>query len=138
MSANLRFSVLTPDGPIVDSQTVKKVRVRLMDGKLLSVYPYHAPLIAETLDGEVVYVVGTQEKRLNLRSGVFFVSEARVMIYTGGKLENELPQGPEKGEEKRTDRFDRLAAALMSGLHAHPQHIPDKSPALDSDLDDKS
>lgn len=131
MSVTLRLTVLTPDGSIVESQAVTKVRVRLVDGKLLSVYPYHAPLIAETLEGEVVYVIEEEEKRLCLRSGIFFVSENCVTVLTGGKLEYEAPQMPTETEERRTEHFDRLAATLMSTLRAHPQHVPEESSVSD-------
>jgi F0F1-type ATP synthase epsilon subunit len=135
MSAMLRFTVLTPDGPIIESETVQKVRVRLADSSLLSVYPYHAPLMAETLDGNVLYTVDGQEKHVRLRSGIFFVRENVVTIHTGGTMEDDPSSVAVEVEEKHEQRFDRLAAALMSTLRAHPPRIADEYQALDSEPD---
>jgi F0F1-type ATP synthase epsilon subunit len=135
MSAMLRFTVLTPDGPIIESEAVQKVRVRLADSSLLSVYPYHAPLMAETLDGDVLYMVDEQEKHVCLRSGIFFVHENVVTIHTGGKMGDEPSSVGAEVEEKQERRFDRLAAALMSTLRAHPQRIADEYQVLDSEPD---
>lgn len=119
----LRFVVLTPDGSLVEMAAVKKVRVRLVDGALLSVYPHHAPLIAETMEGEVTYVAEEQEERLSLRSGIFFVCDNSVTLYTGGEIDSESPHALAETEEYQVERFDRLAATLMSTLRAHPQRV---------------
>jgi F0F1-type ATP synthase epsilon subunit len=134
MSDTLHFSVLTPDGPLADMDAVKKVRVRLVDGALLSVYPYHAPLIAETMGGEVTYVVEEQEKRLRLRSGIFFVCDNSVTLYTGGEIDSESPHALAETEEYQAERFDRLAATLMSTLRAHPQRVSGDMQPGDSEL----
>ena len=129
----LSFTVLTPSGPLVDVQEVMKVRVRLVDKGLLSVYPHHAPLIGETLSGEVLFIVGDQERRLNLRSGILFVWENSVSVYTSGKLGDESAELPAEGEVGQAERFDRLASVLMSTLRAHPQRVLRRSQPSDSE-----
>ena len=132
MPADLRFTVLTPSGPLVQDQEVSKVRVRLVDGGLLSVYPYHDPLIAETMPGRVLYVSEGSEEHLQLNGGIFFVCENTVTLYTSGRVGEESDQvGVENGWEGM-ERFDRLTEVLLSTLQAHPQRIPDEVGSEDS------
>jgi F0F1-type ATP synthase epsilon subunit len=129
----LSFTVVTPSGSLVDVQEVRKVRVRLVDKGLLSVYPYHAPLIGETLSGEVLFIVGDQERRLNLRSGILFVRENSISVYTSGELGEESTESRAEDEAERAERFDRLASVLMSTLRARPQRVSRRSQPSDSE-----
>ena len=126
MPAELRFTVLTPSGPLVRDPEASKVRVRLVGGGLLSVYPYHAPLMAETMTGEVLYVSKGSEERLQLNGGIFFVCENTVTLYTSGRVGGESDQAGVGNEREGMERFDRLTEVLLSTLQAHPQRFPDE------------
>jgi F0F1-type ATP synthase epsilon subunit len=120
MPAELSFTVLTPSGALIQDQRVRKVRVRLMDGGLLSVYPHHATLIGETMTGEVLYVSEGREEHLRLEGGIFFVVDNTVSLYTSGRVGEKSEQAGPINEEDGRARFDRLASVLMSTLQAHP------------------
>ena len=131
MPDRLEFTVLTPSGPVVDGVRASKVRIRLVDGFLLSVYPHHAPILGETMAGEVLYVTQGQSKSLDLHGGIFHVTGDRIAIYTTGRLGE--AGGPALGApiQDEADRFDRLTEVLMTELGADPQGVFGPDPTDD-------
>ncbi|MBN1873189.1 MAG: hypothetical protein JXA33_03095 [Anaerolineae bacterium] len=131
----LRFQVLTPERTLLALDTVAKVRVRLSDGIWLSVYPRHAPLIAETQGGTVYYtaapVTGTyrppfrnnaqdvHEGSLELAPGILYITNDVVTLFTYGLRDNTGPQIMETEDMQ----FDRLARALLLALNAYPDGV---------------
>jgi F0F1-type ATP synthase epsilon subunit len=124
MADLLRFSVLTPGKTLLDVAEVSKVRMKLADGAWLSLYPRHAPLLAETLPGPVTYTTGAGEQAISLSESILQVAENNVTLFTGGELAASLAMPGEAAALEATDtdatHFDRLARALMRSLQALP------------------
>ena len=54
----MRLTVLTPAETLLEVEGVKWVRVQLADGGGISIWPGHAPLLAETVAAELRYADG--------------------------------------------------------------------------------
>lgn len=115
----LRFSVLTPGKTLVDVGNVSKVRLKLADGGWLSIFPRHAPLLAETLAGPVTYATQMGEQTITLSESVLQVVENDVWLFTGGELITSTALPGEEDDEDAA-HFDRLARALLLSLQALP------------------
>jgi F0F1-type ATP synthase epsilon subunit len=94
-----------------------KVRVRLADKAWISIYPYHAPLLAEIMPGALQYETESEAGEIELGAGILRVSDNEVKVLTRGELRGAREAMP--GEEEQ--RFDRLTRQLMLSLGAQPQ-----------------
>ena len=142
----MRLTVLTPAETLLEVEGVKWVRVQLADGGGISIWPGHAPLLAETVAAELRYaggaipqstvegpvplqstvegpvapqntVEGNGERTLDLEGGIVQVQRDHVTILTGGALRHAVTSRPPGGDEDEA-RFDRLARALLTTLGA--------------------
>ncbi len=115
----LRFSVLTPDKTLLDVANVRKVRLRLADHGLLSIYPRHAPLLGETFAGPVTYTTAEGDETISLSESILQIFENDVTLFSGGELTaSAAPTGAD--DEADAAHFDRLARVLMQSLQALP------------------
>ena len=121
MADPLRFVVLTPEKALLDVGGVRKVRVLLADGGWLSVYPGHAPLLAETVAGPVAYVTESGDAEIALTEGIVRIGDGTVTIFVGGLIgaASMLDIELDDDEENEMLEFDRLAHVLMVTLGAH-------------------
>ena len=79
---------------------VSKVRLKLADDAWLSIYPLHAPLLAETLSGPVLYTTAAGEQTMSLSESILQVAENAVTLFTGGELTaSTVPVGEERDED---------------------------------------
>ena len=120
MRDSLHFVVLTPERTLLDVIDVRKVRILLADGAWLSVYPGHAPLVAEMVAGEVTYVTDSGESEIALTEGIVRIGDGAVMVFTGGLVD--VASARHVGMDDTVDEvgeFDRLAQVLMVTLGAH-------------------
>lgn len=130
----LRLSVLTPGKTLLDVANVSKVRLKLADGGWLSIYPRHAPLLAETLAGPVTYTIRADEQTISLSESILQVAENDVTLFTGGELAAFTAMTGEGEDEDASDaadaasdaHFDRLARVLMLSLQASPAETSDE------------
>lgn len=113
----LRLTVLTLAETLLDVEEVAWVRARLADGGGISIYPGHAPLLAETVTAPLRYANGSGEHVLELEAGILQVDRDGVTIFTSG-----LTQTSEVSEDKR---FDRLARTLLTAMPAQPGDVLD-------------
>lgn len=120
MADLLRLTVLTPEKALLDVGGVRKVRVLLVDGAWLSVYPGHAPLLAEIVAGSVTYVRDAGEEEIALAEGIVRIGGGAVTVFTGGLVgaSSAMPLASGDGADEDVE-FDRLAKALMVTLGAH-------------------
>ena len=113
MAHTISLTVLSPDNIILDVQKVMSVRVRLRGDTWLSIYPGHAPLIAELLPGKIVYSTDEISAELELSTGIMQVSKNQITVFTGGSHYSV------KGDEERGfEEFDNLSRMLMQSLVA--------------------
>ncbi|MFN2286283.1 MAG: hypothetical protein ACK2UQ_17840 [Anaerolineae bacterium] len=127
----LRLSVLTPGKTLLDVANVSKVRLRLADGGWLSIYPLHAPLLAETMAGPVTYTIQQGDateaaSSLTLSESVLQVAENDVTLFTGGELTAFTALAGDDEDAAADAHFDRLARVLMLSLQALPPETSDE------------
>lgn len=111
----LQLIVLTPVETLLEVTGVSRVQVRLADGAGLSIYPGHAPLLAETVAGSLRYITVSGEHTLALEAGILHITPGGVTLFTPGAL---LSGTGEPGDAGEVARFDRLAGALFAALQA--------------------
>lgn len=117
----LRFVVLSPERTLLDVGGVRKVRLLLADDAWLSIYPSHAPLLAETVAGPVTYVTDAGQDEVRLAEGILRIGNDAVTIFTGGASDMAAPrtETDARSVEGEALEFDRLAHVLMLALGAH-------------------
>ena len=151
----MRLTVLTPAETLLEVEGVKWVRVQLADGGGISIWPGHAPLLAETVAAALRYaggpvppqstaegsaaegpvapqsaVEGTGEHTLDLEGGIVQVERDRVTILTSGSLRHAVVGRPPGADEDEA-RFDRLARDLLTTLGAQ---LESSGQGVDTDL----
>ncbi len=112
----LTLTILTPEKTLLQADAVHRVRLRLADGTWLSVFPRHAPLIAEAASGVVQYVTGEGEAAIAIGPGVLRVSPTRVLILTGHP--EEASGEGDMLVDAEPLRFERLAQVLVATFQA--------------------
>lgn len=118
---SLELQVLTPEGIILKADQLSAVDVPLVDGGMIGIRPLHAPLIAETVQGEVIYQSHGERKSIELHAGVLDIQEDVITILTAG----EVAETPQKVAEKPEKEYDRLMQTLID--HLYPEEEPDVS-----------
>lgn len=126
MSTSLRLTVLTPDRVLLAVDSATKVRMKLADDAWLSVYPGHAPLIAEVLPGPVQYDTYTESGELSIAEGILQVTEGQVTVLTSG---HQRETGAPETHVASDQHFDRLAKQLLMALQAQPVSEADAASA---------
>jgi F0F1-type ATP synthase epsilon subunit len=108
----LRLRILTPEGAIFERAGLASVRVPIVDGGSIGIRPGHAPLIAETAQGTVLYRTESEHGSIDLHSGVLELNDNLVNILTPG----EVSQTPDLLTNPSEMEFDRLMQTLMRDL----------------------
>ena len=118
----LRLSILTPERAVLTVAGVRTVRLKLADHGWLSIYPRHAPLLAETLAGHVTYTTDVGVETLFVSEGILQIAENEIALFTGG-VDPTVVLAVSSEEDVETARFDRLANVLLLALNAHPADL---------------
>ncbi len=118
MAQTLHLVVLTPERVLLSVEAALKVRVRLADGAWLSIYPRHAPLVAEMPSGPLQYETDLESGELPLEDGILRVRDNEVVVLTSGPASKQemAPAEPEV-------QYDRLARRLMQALGASAEDV---------------
>jgi F0F1-type ATP synthase epsilon subunit len=116
----LRLNVVTPVKTLLDVAQVRKVRLKLADHGWLSIYPYHAPLLAETVAGPVTYITEAAEASLALAESILQVAENQVTLFTAGEVADFTMATASAAAAAEDGRFDRLARVLLKSMGATP------------------
>ncbi|MBL7201046.1 MAG: hypothetical protein ISS56_12980 [Anaerolineae bacterium] len=106
MAELLRLVAWTPSDTLIDAQQVEWVHVTLAGGKGLTIWPGHAPLLAETVAETVRYIDRGGEHTTDLPSGILQIQDGTVTIF--------LSQAGSQAEAE--GRYDRLAEMPRSPL----------------------
>ncbi|MDY6867477.1 MAG: hypothetical protein SVT56_06170 [Chloroflexota bacterium] len=88
------------------------MNVPLVDGGMIGIRPLHAPLIAETVQGEVAYRSQGERKAIELQAGVLDIYQDVITILTAGEIAETPPEVAEKPETE----YDRLMQTLIDHL----------------------
>ena len=107
----LMLQVLTPAQTLVSAEGVSIVHARLADGGGIGIMPRHAPLIAETVAGDLRYADASGEHTVYLAAGILQVVKDSVTVLTSGPADADEVVTYVSEDETR---FTRLAEALLS------------------------
>jgi F0F1-type ATP synthase epsilon subunit len=120
MARVLDLSVLTPAETLLAVDDAAWVHLRLADGTGITIYPGHAPLLAETVTAALCYADGTGEHAFNVEAGILQVKGDGVTLFTSGQSEAEvIAKTPTTSQERR---FERLAGELRAKLEGKLDH----------------
>lgn len=119
MARAVKLTVLNPAATLLDVQEATWVHLRLADGTGLTIYPGHAPLLAETVTAPLRYADEAGEHVFNAKAGVLQVEDDAVTVFTSGESEaKSLPKTSAVSQERR---FERLARKLRAKLEDGPE-----------------
>ena len=107
MADLLRLRVWSPAETVIDVEGVQWVHLELNRARPLTIWPGHAPLLAETTAETVRYADDAGTHAVELPSGMLQLRENEVLILVGGALQPSSQDG---------ERFDRLTDALLETL----------------------
>jgi len=111
----LRLVVMMPAETVLDVRGVRWVRVGLADGGSISIWPGHAPLLGETVPGDVRYAAGSDEHSVSLGPGVLHVARGRVTIYTARSVSYGTEEDGHSGGAQQ-NHLQPLAATLPGSV----------------------
>jgi F0F1-type ATP synthase epsilon subunit len=111
----LSFKVITPEGSLLEIDSLLSVNVPLADDCPIGIRPGHAPLIAETKQGRVSYRSSDDEKDIELHAGVLEIWDNSVVILTSGNLS----AAPLTVAEPTETEYHRLIQTLIEKLDSN-------------------
>lgn len=111
-SESLKLRVFTPEGTILEADSLNSVNVPLADDCPIGIRPGHAPLIAETKKGTVHYRGHYQVERINLRAGILEIRDNEIIILTPGEVSTISPEITQSTEVE----YERLMKTLVETL----------------------
>jgi len=115
MAGTLDLRVLNPAETLLEVQEAAWVHLRLADGTGITIYPGHAPLLAETVTAPLRYADDAGEHVYNVEAGILQVKRDDVRLFTSGESELETPDAASLSSEEH--KFERLARELRQRLH---------------------
>jgi len=110
VSEPIRLLVWTPSETIVEADDLQWVHVELSEGQGVTIWPGHAPLLAETAAEALRYADSRGEHAVDLPPGIVHVQGNTVTVFLAGTLDEEVSRREEEGR-----RFDRLASVMLHG-----------------------
>lgn len=106
----LSLHILTAEGVILKKENLEAVNVSLNDELPLGIRPGHAPLIAETKTGPVIYRTSTSEEQIEIHAGILNIRDNVVTILTPGKVAD----FPQDSPGKLQTEYERLFRAVLA------------------------
>ena len=119
LSELLTLRVVSPGEVIFEGSQIKRIVAQLPDGEI-AFFPGHTALLAETVDGAVIFDDGGKKDEILLFGGILRVDENVVTIFTGGRLTEEAVESGGSGLFVETseveEEFSRFSQALAKRL----------------------
>ena len=112
---SLTLRVLTPEGIVFEKPKLVAINAPLADGGTIGIRAAHAPLIAETVQGEVTFQTESLRDSVLLYAGVLDIRDNIVTILTIG----EGTEPSDEVVETSQMTYDRIIQSLLS--HLAPQ-----------------
>lgn len=113
----LNLKILSPEGTILEADSLFSVNIPLADDCPIGIRPGHAPLIAETAQGPVRFRSAEGESQIELHAGVLDIKDGLVIILTPGKVSS-IPQ---EITERIETEFDRLIGSLIEKINLNQE-----------------
>ena len=112
MTARLTLRILTPAELLLEASDLIWIQVQLIDGSL-GILPGHAPLLAETVSGDLRYAGEEGERCMSLKAGILQVQEDSVTVFTGSAAGQEVS---ELLDHEEAVTFLRLTEMLLKAM----------------------
>jgi F0F1-type ATP synthase epsilon subunit len=112
VAERLHLVVLTPSETVADVEQIQWVHVNLVGTKALTVWPGHAPVLAETATDALQYADAAGTHTLDLPAGILQVQDSTVTLFLAGTL------GEQAWLEDEDQRFERLAETMRDPKRA--------------------
>lgn len=112
ISGFLKLRILTPEGVILDEDTLTSINIPLADDCPIGIRPGHAPLIAETKKGVVRYWGSEKVGDITLHAGILEIRDNEITILSPGEVST---ISPEITHPSATD-YDRLMDTLVENF----------------------
>ena len=77
----MKLTIATPEEEIVYLESVEWVHVKLSNGFPISIYPGHAPLIAQIISCDIRYLKNNREHQVEISDGILNVSEDQIKCF---------------------------------------------------------
>ena len=116
----LTLRVLTPEGIVFEKRNLQAVNIPLVYGGSIGIRPAHAPLIAETEQGEVTFQAHEQRETIDLYAGILDIYENVVTILTAGRVLTETSEEIVSGTQ---GEYDRLMQTLINRINPPREKI---------------
>ena len=110
MAEPLRLIVWTPSETVLEAEQVGWIHVKLAQAKTLTIWPGHAPLLAETVAEELGYGDEEGTHTIELPAGILQVRDSTVTLFLAGTL------GGVSWPEDSGKRLERLAQTIPDAL----------------------
>jgi len=108
VTESLRLIVQTPAETLLDVDGVTWMHVELVQNRGVTIWPGHAPLLAEIAPQALRYADSGGTHTFELPAGILRFWEGQASVFLAGKIgEQAWPE-----EEEATVRFERLARAV--------------------------
>jgi F0F1-type ATP synthase epsilon subunit len=114
----LYLVVLTPSRTELEVDVVEWVHVELADGKTLTIWPGHLPMLGETVSAPLRYSDADGEHELELPPGLVQVEDRTVRLFLADVDVNQISETAEDSA-----RFERLSEILMAELGSVGQEM---------------
>ena len=108
----LHLIVWTPDATLLEVEQAAWVHVKLANNNGVTIWPGHAPLLAETVAETLRYEDRNGAQRIEFPSGTLQVSNNRVTLF----LDRAVGDSSWDRGEAGSRQFDRLAETLLTAL----------------------
>jgi F0F1-type ATP synthase epsilon subunit len=128
----LHLVVLTPVKRLIEATGVAWAQIQLADGGPIRIYPGHAPLLAETVDGPLRYADESGEHSLDLLAGILSTNLDGLTVLTAGHVQDGsavewegegAPKEAKVREDKEEVRFERLVRASLGDEGGIIKHV---------------
>lgn len=108
----MTLRILTPEGLALRATDLEAINIPISDAGRIGIQPGHAPLLAETAKGNIVYKSEGEENQISLYPGVLEIRENNVVILTAGEAK------PETRQQKShlLTEYSRMMQTLIGGV----------------------
>ena len=107
----LHLIVLAPESTLLDARQVAWVHIKLANNKGVTIWPAHAPLLAETATETIHYEDQNGAQHVEFPSGILAVHDNVVTLF----LDRTTGDSALYREKTSTGPLDRLAETLLAG-----------------------
>lgn len=116
MADPLRLVVRTPSRTVLEVEAADWVHVELAEGKALTIWPGHLPMLGETVSAPLSYADEEGEHEVELPPGLVQMQDRTVTLFLAGMEGDQMAEATEGVE-----RFERLSETLLAARGAEEQ-----------------